>query len=185
MEFIAAPVGQREAGIAMQMNFLAWSWKRTRLNARPWPCTTAIQRTSQSSQTSPGGLVDDQANRGIGSLERNAAPSLVVRRGDILNETIAIVYLSTLVILLPLDFIFLGAAGKKLFAHNVGDMTLATPRMTPAILFYVLYLAGVVILVLRRVLRPVLLRDVRAHKHGSAQALGMGGRCAGHRLGCD
>ena len=59
----------------------------------------------------------------------------------------AIVYLSTLVILLPLDFIFLGAVGKKLFADNVGDMTLATPRMAPAILFYVLYLAGIVIFV--------------------------------------
>jgi Predicted membrane protein (DUF2177) len=107
-------------------------------------------------------------------LERNAAPSLVVRRGDILNETIAIVYLSTLVILLPLDFIFLGAAGKKPFAHNVGDMTLATPRMAPAILFYVLYLAGDLRQRIgafeldaqssvRRGLRPVLLRDVRAH----------------------
>jgi uncharacterized membrane protein len=32
----------------------------------------------------------------------------------------AIVYFSTLIILLPLDFIFLGAIGKKLFADNVG-----------------------------------------------------------------
>jgi uncharacterized membrane protein len=59
----------------------------------------------------------------------------------------AIVYLSTLVILLPLDFIFLGVIGKKLFADNVGDMTLATPRMAPAVLFYVLYLVGVVVFV--------------------------------------
>ena len=59
----------------------------------------------------------------------------------------AIVYLSTLVILLPLDFLFLGAIGKKLFAEHVGDMTLANPRFAPAILFYVLYLAGVSIFV--------------------------------------
>ena len=59
----------------------------------------------------------------------------------------AIVYLGTLVILVPLDFVFLGAIGKKLFAEHVGDMTLTTPRIAPAILFYVLYLAGVAIFV--------------------------------------
>jgi uncharacterized membrane protein len=59
----------------------------------------------------------------------------------------AIVYLSTLVILVPLDFVFLGAIGKKLFAEHVGDMTLTTPRIAPAILFYLLYLAGVAIFV--------------------------------------
>jgi uncharacterized membrane protein len=32
---------------------------------------------------------------------------------------------------------FLGAVGKKLFADNVGDRTLASRRMAPAILFYV------------------------------------------------
>ena len=41
----------------------------------------------------------------------------------------AIVYLCTLVVLLPLDFLFLGAIGKKLFADCVGDMTLAIPRV--------------------------------------------------------
>ena len=46
----------------------------------------------------------------------------------------AIVYLSTLVILLPLDFLFLGTIGKGLFDKNVNDMILATPRMAPAIL---------------------------------------------------
>jgi uncharacterized membrane protein len=59
----------------------------------------------------------------------------------------AIIYLSTLIILLPLDILFLGIVGKKLFADNVGDMILATPRLAPAIVFYVLYLAGVVVFV--------------------------------------
>jgi uncharacterized membrane protein len=59
----------------------------------------------------------------------------------------AVVYLSTLVILLPLDLLFLSVIGKKLFADNVGDMIVATPRMAPAIMFYVLYLAGVVLFV--------------------------------------
>src|ERR1700743_1980068 len=56
----------------------------------------------------------------------------------------AIVYLSTLVILLPLDFLFRGVVGKKLFANNVGDMTLTPPRMLPAVLFYIIYLCGIV-----------------------------------------
>jgi uncharacterized membrane protein len=59
----------------------------------------------------------------------------------------AVVYLSTLVILLPLDLLFLSVIGKKLFANNVGDMIVPTPRMAPAIMFYVLYLAGVVLFV--------------------------------------
>ena len=59
----------------------------------------------------------------------------------------AIIYCSTLIILLPLDFLFLGTVGKKLFADNVSDMTLATPRVAPAIVFYVLYLAGIVVFV--------------------------------------
>lgn len=59
----------------------------------------------------------------------------------------AIIYLSTLVVLLPVDLLFLSAVGKKLFADNVGDMTLSTPRLAPAILFYVIYLAGIVVFV--------------------------------------
>ncbi|GIQ78346.1 hypothetical protein [Bradyrhizobium sp. RD5-C2] len=36
----------------------------------------------------------------------------------------AVVYLSTLEVLPPLDFIFVGAIGRKLSAEYVGDMTL-------------------------------------------------------------
>ncbi len=59
----------------------------------------------------------------------------------------AIIYLSALVVMLPLDFTFLGTNGMKLFAANVRDRVLDTPRLPPAILFYVLYLTGVVIFV--------------------------------------
>lgn len=59
----------------------------------------------------------------------------------------AIVYLSTLVVLIPLDFLFLATIGKKLFEQNVSDMVLKNPRMAPAVLFYALYIAGVVIFV--------------------------------------
>ena len=55
-----------------------------------------------------------------------------------------IVYAATAFVLLPLDFLFLGTLGKKLFNDNVRDMILASPRMLPAILFYGLYIAGTV-----------------------------------------
>ncbi len=58
-----------------------------------------------------------------------------------------IIYFCTLIVLVPLDFLFIGTIGKKLFADHLGDVMLATPRMAPAILFYILYIAGVVVFV--------------------------------------
>lgn len=58
-----------------------------------------------------------------------------------------IVYLSTLAILLPLDFAFLGTVGKKMYQSHIGDMMLDTPRLPAALLFYALYLAGIVVFV--------------------------------------
>ena len=58
-----------------------------------------------------------------------------------------VTYLATAVVLLPLDFMFLDTIGKKLFNDHVGDMVLQSPRIVPAILFYALYHAGVVIFV--------------------------------------
>ena len=54
-------------------------------------------------------------------------------------KRLAVFYLSTLMVLLPLDFLFLGKIGKKLFTDNVADMVLTTPQTAPAILFYMLY----------------------------------------------
>lgn len=58
-----------------------------------------------------------------------------------------IIYLSTLAILLPLDFAFLGTIGKKMYQSHIGDMMLDTPRLSAALLFYALYLAGIVVFV--------------------------------------
>lgn len=58
-----------------------------------------------------------------------------------------VLYLSTAAVMLPLDFAFLGSVGKKLFDANVGDMVVSTPRVSPAILFYLIYLMGIVVLV--------------------------------------
>jgi len=53
-------------------------------------------------------------------------------------------YLATLVVMVPLDFLFLGLVAKGFFTSQVGDM-LGTIRLPPAILFYLLYAAGIVI----------------------------------------
>src|ERR1700754_52281 len=58
----------------------------------------------------------------------------------------AVLYLATLVVLLGLDIPFLGLVAKGFFQSQVGDM-LGEIRPLPAVLFYVLYVAGVLIFV--------------------------------------
>jgi uncharacterized membrane protein len=53
-------------------------------------------------------------------------------------------YLATLIVFTPLDFLFLGTIAKGFFTAQVGDM-LGEIRWAPAILFYFIYLAGIVI----------------------------------------
>ena len=57
-----------------------------------------------------------------------------------------VLYLATLIVLLPIDFLFLGFVDKGFFAAQVGDM-LGEVRPAPAILFYLLYVAGILIFV--------------------------------------
>ena len=62
-----------------------------------------------------------------------------------MNRTV-VLYLATLVVLIPVDFLFLGLVAKGFFSSQVGDM-LGEVRLAPAILFYLLYIAGIVIFV--------------------------------------
>ena len=57
-----------------------------------------------------------------------------------------ILYLATLLVLVPIDFLFLGTVAKGFFSAQVGDM-LGDIRPVPAALFYLLYVLGVVIFV--------------------------------------
>ncbi|MDN3277515.1 DUF2177 family protein [Frankia sp. RB7] len=59
---------------------------------------------------------------------------------------IAVLYLATLIVLTGLDFLFLGLVAKGFFAAQVGDM-LGELKPVPAILFYLLYVGGVLIFV--------------------------------------
>ena len=58
----------------------------------------------------------------------------------------AALYLVTLFVIVPLDFLFLGVVAKDFFTSQVGDM-LGEIKPVPAILFYLIYVAGVVIFV--------------------------------------
>ncbi|MFZ2155203.1 MAG: DUF2177 family protein [Bradyrhizobium sp.] len=55
-------------------------------------------------------------------------------------------YLATLIVLVSVDFLFLGIVAKGFFTSEVGDM-LGEIRLVPAILFYLLNAAGVLIFV--------------------------------------
>jgi uncharacterized membrane protein len=57
-----------------------------------------------------------------------------------------VLYLATLVVLIPIDFLFLGVVAKGFFTAQVGDM-LGEIRLVPALLFYLLYVAGILIFV--------------------------------------
>jgi uncharacterized membrane protein len=57
-----------------------------------------------------------------------------------------VLYVATLIVLIPIDFLFLGILAKGFFTSEVGDM-LGEIRPAPAILFYLLYVAGILVFV--------------------------------------
>jgi uncharacterized membrane protein len=57
-----------------------------------------------------------------------------------------VLYLATLIVIVPVDFLFLGLFAKGFFTAQVGDM-LGEVRLAPAILFYLLYVAGILVFV--------------------------------------
>jgi uncharacterized membrane protein len=57
-----------------------------------------------------------------------------------------ILYLATLIVIIPIDFLFLGTVAKSFFTAQVGDM-LGEIRLAPAILFYLLYVVGILVFV--------------------------------------
>ena len=57
-----------------------------------------------------------------------------------------VLYLVTLFVIIPIDFLFLGVVAKDFFTSEVGTM-LGEIKLVPAILFYLLYVAGTVIFV--------------------------------------
>jgi uncharacterized membrane protein len=66
--------------------------------------------------------------------------------GEFQLQRYAVLYLATLIVLIPVDFLFLGIVAKGFFTAQVGDM-LGEIRLVPAIVFYLLYVAGILIFV--------------------------------------
>jgi len=66
--------------------------------------------------------------------------------GRVVVNRYMVLYLATLVVLMALDFLFLGILAKGFFVAQVGDM-LGEVRAAPAVLFYLLYVVGVLIFV--------------------------------------
>ncbi len=62
-----------------------------------------------------------------------------------MNRT-ALIYVATLLIMVPLDILFLGFVAKGFFQSQVGDM-LGPLRPLPGLLFYLLYGVGIVVFV--------------------------------------
>ena len=102
-----------------------------------------------------------------------------------------ILYLATLIVIIPIDFLFLGIVAKSFFTAQVGDM-LGEIRPAPAILSYCRtwgdpglrqrlgHRDAAIDAAVRRAVRIVLLRDVRSYVVVAAEALdlaGCGGRC--------
>ena len=98
-----------------------------------------------------------------------------------------VLYLATLIVLIPIDFLFLGVVAKGFFTAQVGDM-LGEIRPAPALLFYLLYVAGHFDFRERRggrdladdaavwrAVRLVLLCDIRTDVAVAAQALDLAG----------
>ena len=102
-----------------------------------------------------------------------------------------ILYLATLIVVIPIDFLFLGIVAKSFFTAQVGDM-LGEIRPAPAILSYCRtwgdpglrqrlgHRDAAIDAAVRRAVRIVLLRDVRSYVVVAAEALdlaGCGRRC--------
>lgn len=60
-------------------------------------------------------------------------------------KTYIIAYLSTGLVFLAIDAIWLTVSAQRLYRPLIGDMLLESFRLAPAVLFYVLYVAGIVV----------------------------------------
>ena len=62
--------------------------------------------------------------------------------------TWVLVYVSSLFVLLALDAVWLGVIGGGLYKAVLGDLMLEGFRIVPAVLFYLMHIAGILIFVL-------------------------------------
>jgi uncharacterized membrane protein len=97
------------------------------------------------------GVTHVKLTRLAAALQLYAGSYVVKKRccehtGEATVQRHVVLYLATLVVLIPIDFLFLGIVAKGFFTAQVGDM-LGEIRPAPAILFYLLYGVGILIFV--------------------------------------
>ncbi len=68
------------------------------------------------------------------------------RAGGALVNRYIVLYLATLIVIVPIDLVFLGVVARGFFTSEVGDM-LGEIRPLPAVLFYLLYVVGILVFV--------------------------------------
>jgi uncharacterized membrane protein len=59
----------------------------------------------------------------------------------------ALIYVATLLIMVPLDLLFLGVLAKDFFKSQAGDAMRENPNLVAAVLFYLIYTAGILVFV--------------------------------------
>ncbi len=64
-------------------------------------------------------------------------------------KTFAIAYLSTLILFLAIDAIWLGVVARKFYQDQLGDLMLPSPNILVAAVFYVFFAAAIVVLAVR------------------------------------
>ena len=67
-----------------------------------------------------------------------------------------------------LDYLWLGVISKKLYYSEMGKILLEKPNMAPALLFYVIYVVGVIVFVIN----PALAKDSWVYAAGMGALFG-------------
>ena len=67
------------------------------------------------------------------------------REAAVIMTRIVVAYLATLAAFCVLDFVWLGFLARNFYQAQVGSLLLAPPNWTVAVLFYALYIVGVVV----------------------------------------
>ncbi|UVC09252.1 DUF2177 family protein [Rhizobium sp. TH2] len=64
-------------------------------------------------------------------------------------KTILVAYVATLVVFVAIDFIWLSSMANVLYKPTMGDMLAPDFRLAPAVLFYLIYVAGLTFFAVR------------------------------------
>ncbi|MDI6712554.1 MAG: DUF2177 family protein [Anaerosomatales bacterium] len=59
----------------------------------------------------------------------------------------ALLYAASLLVFLGIDFVWLSTMGDRFYRRHLGDLMAASPNLVVALLFYLVYVVGVLVLV--------------------------------------